>query len=160
MENYIAYFTTVSEYEQKSGNLPKPNVAYVEENRQLYYNKASHSQPSRIWVDDFDGPISSYDDYDITDPEGMGANPYNPINETINIDGINYCLWEADDLLAIGGQPQYLLTTTYDYDTLYNQSLEVDDENEFTAYYSMMIEDDELYHTEDSTQKLLKIEKL
>lgn len=158
MENYIAYFTTVSEYEQESGNLPKPNVAYVEENGQLYYNKDYRA--SRIWVDDFDGPISDYDDYDITDPEGMGANPYNSINETINIDGIDYCLWEADDLLAVDGQPQYLLTTTYDYDTLYNQSLEVDDENEFTAYYSMMMEDDELYNTEDSAQKLLKIEEL
>ena len=159
MENYIALFNTISEYEQESGNLPKPNVVYVEENGQLYYNK--DYEPLRIWVDDFDcednpSLCEEIPDF-VDDPEGMGSNRYDSINETINIDGINYCLWEASNEV---GQPPYLLTTTYDYNELYSQSLEDDNENDFESYYSMMEDGDELYHEGDETQKLIKIIKL
>lgn len=161
MKDYIAYFSTVAKFEAEKSNLPKPNVVYVEENDELLYNVSSGVyEPLRIWVDDFPAGcecLSEIDEF-IADPDDKGANGYDSMNQTINIDGVDYCMWECSN--GECDSVPYLLTTTYDYDELYSQSLEDNTSNNFTSYYSMINTDNETYNVLDSGQKLVKVIKL
>jgi hypothetical protein len=162
MENYISYFKTEQEYNQSIEDLSYPNVSYVEETDTIHYNKQSQSYvPLRIWVDDFPEGCDCLEEIDefIADPDFKGSNGYDSMNQTMEIDGVEYCMWECSNDDNCSNEP-YLLTTTYDYGELYNQSMEKDQSNEFTAFYSMINSDGELYNVLDSEQKLVKVIKL
>ena len=169
MLNYIGYYNTVGEYEADKENLPYPNVVYIKGNDELKYN-ANYNTQMRIWVDDF--PSDKLEEYDtieewkqaeIADPSGTGANPYTLTNQIIEIDDTSYYLWECDNGSACNNDGNdnvvYLLTATSDYNTLLNQSLEQNLNNDFSAFYTFLTRDKGVYETSDD-KKLLKIEKI
>ena len=72
-----------------------------------------------IYVDDFlnSAPLSQY----IDDPESMGCNQYEYTGNTINYNNNTYYIWERTD--GYYNEVRYALTTTVDYNTLNQQSL-------------------------------------
>ena len=73
-----------------------------------------------MWVDDYPGRVQM--NYALEDPDSSGANPYILTGNTVTYNGQTCYVWE-DDLGA--GQPEFLLTSTNNYNTLRNQSIEV-----------------------------------
>jgi hypothetical protein len=88
----------------------------------------------RLWFDDFvDGDeyqtmtdranaweyhvVDEYINDVVADPETFGSNAYIYTGETMVYNGTTYYLWERD---INNGAPSYMLTTTVDFNTLYD----------------------------------------
>jgi len=69
------------------------------------------------------------------------GNKYVYTGETIAYNGNTYYLWEMSDDCSWDSQVAYLLTTTVDFNTLYNQSLEGSLTNHFTSLVGRLDED-------------------
>lgn len=92
-----------------------------------------------MYIDDFDdvmetlvdeyGSFSNYMNIYLPNPEAMGGNTYRYTNETVQYEGNSYYLWE--NITAENAYPDYALTSTIDYNTLYNNSMEVDINNRY-----------------------------
>lgn len=92
-----------------------------------------------MYIDDFDnvmedlideyGSFANYMNYYLPDPEAMGGNTYRYTNEVVQYGGSSYYLWE--NITQENPYPSYALTSTVDYDTLYNNSMEEDIENRY-----------------------------
>ena len=118
----------------------------------------------KMWIDDFpedepgmyDGtPIEDMMDNAIEDPEGSGANAYVYCGDTMEYNGNEYYLWFE---LYGYGAPKYLLTTTDDFETLSEESMEVSGyDAEFTSLYARMDEDQTYVLIQETDQKLITV---
>ena len=137
----------------------------------------NYSESLRIWIDDFpqddhgylDGePVEDIMEMSVEDPEVLGNNPYDYTGETIEYNGNTYYLWKAvDGYDADNSCSMYFATTTVDFNTLYNQSLEDDLSNHFTAAIGIFDDSKDMYweqgiNPDDGTDNhyLVKVEML
>jgi hypothetical protein len=130
----------------------------------------------RLWFDDFvDGDeyqtmtdranaweyhvVDEYINDVVADPETFGSNAYIYTGETMVYNGTTYYLWERD---INNGAPSYMLTTTVDFNTLYDNSLEADHTNEYCPYYATLNPDKTIYFTSSQNNRnwLIKIERI
>lgn len=116
-------FDTLSDYESAMTVLP--NVSKISNPRIIKYKP----RIKRMWVDDF--PEDKIDEINVWNfvqaPKYYASNPYILTNDTLVINGTEYYLWEYDEEIGNLGDIEfvkYLLTTSNDYYTLYNESLE------------------------------------
>ena len=154
------------------------NDGEIGSERELYIVKIIDNSPRslRLWFDDFvDGDeyqtmtdranAWKYDDVDeyikdvVADPETFGSNAYIYTGETMEYNGTTYYLWERD---LDNGAPLYILTTTVDFNTLYDNSLEADHTNEYCPYYATLNPDKTIYFTSSQNNRnwLIKIERI
>lgn len=153
----------------------------IHDNQEIIVKQESingdYSEPLRIWVDDF----TSYDSglEGIADENGysdtneflqdlaagnfrefLGANPYICYGETLKYNGTTYYVWEYDeDQNNPVNQGYYLLTTTADYNTLYNISLESDITNNTCPYVFMLSHDSDMeYESSNREDVLIRVE--
>ena len=116
-----------------------------------------------MWIDDYPDDVEDWDELfpDILDePEGWGTNCYQWVGDTLEFDGDTYYLWE--DVLG-NGAPPFMLTSTVNYDTLYNMSIEDDFSNRNCPAYALLTEDKELAYEcdyENENYVVLKVVKL
>ena len=142
--------------------------SYMDEidNKQYILNVEQNNNDLYIYVDNIklsgfeDG--QTIEDY-IDDPETSGCNPYQLTSDTIDIDGETYYMWERtdEDVENNYSNIHYLLTTTNDYETLVNTSLEANQNNLVVkpnnCIYGFMSEDNEIYETDDKNV-IVKVE--
>jgi len=77
---------------------------------------------------------SEYIAVTVGDPEQYNSDKYYYAGNTIEYDGVTYYVWQWEEYQA------YMWTTTVDYSTLNQQSIETSGENtEFTALYAFMV---------------------
>ena len=93
------------------------------------------------------------------------SNEYVWYGETVEYNGQTLYLFEATDPYEnMEDGVKYLLTTTTDYNTLYNESLDNDLDNEFTSLVGRFNEDLEPYVNRyggpDEQQYLVMVEEL
>ena len=95
----------------------------------------------------------------VADPESFNSNAYIYTGETMQYNGTTYYLWECD---LDNGAPSYILTTTVDFDTLYDNSLEADHTNEYCPYYATLFPDKTIYFTSSQNNRnwLIKVERI
>jgi hypothetical protein len=110
MDKHIEYFETKQEYLAKENELPRPSVAYTEDTKEVFYKGEIKGGILRIWIDKFpDSDGEPWDDYADCPKSSYIANPKCPCNEsgcmnfsnpynltenTLEIDGVEYYLWE------------------------------------------------------------------
>ena len=121
-----------------------------------------------MWIDDF--PVDEDDELDGEPVEDVMerqisssdtciiGNHYLYYGDTIEYDNDTYYVWKMvkDCQTSFSENVFYLLTTTDDYVTLYNESLEDDYSNTFDSFAGRFSSDMEEYENED-TQSLVKI---
>jgi len=128
----------------------------------------------RIWIDDFpsdidyeEGSVQERMKAEISNPSEKGANPYLYYEETIDYNGNTYYLWKAErGYAAYNENSKYFVTTTVDFNTLYNQSLEENLTNHFTAAIGTFDDSKGIYRAQninpdgDDDHYLIKVEDL
>jgi len=107
-----------------------------------------------MYIDDFlkiNEPIENW----VDDPYEYGSNEYIYINDTITYNGRTYYIWERTD----GNEPNtnYALTTTVNYNTLYQQSIEYDYANLVSHPVSFFFDDDMNEYSNCNDQNILKV---
>ena len=133
MDKHIEYFETKQEYVAKESELPRPSVAYTKDTKEVFYKGEIKEEILRMWLDDF--PNEAQETYEledfVDDPETCGSNPYVYSGNTFEYEGEEYYLWEYDgewDARYDNDKP-YALTTSNNFSTLYQESLESDLQN-------------------------------
>jgi hypothetical protein len=142
--------------------------SYIDGNNRIQYilNVEQNNDDLYIYVDNirlkgFDAG-QTIEDY-INDPETCGCNPYELTSDTIDIDGESYYIWRRTDKDEAHEYSNiyYLLTTTNDYKTLVNTSVEASSNNltvkPNNCIYAFMGEDNEIYEI-TSKNVIVKIE--
>ena len=97
-----------------------------------------------------------------SNPDGdyRGANRYIYDGDTIEYEGETYYLWAYEGVGGVGCI-SYALTSTIDYNTLYNLSIEKDTSNRNCPIYAFLGEDMSTYKVTDYNDEdyvLLKVE--
>jgi hypothetical protein len=126
-----------------------------------------------IWVDDFpeDRP-EIYEDYGyqswheyfadyVTDPDSFGGNKYTYLGYSFNYDGDDYYIWEGQETDHGSYQHSYALTSTIDYDELYDMSIEADYDNRQTPIVAILDSDMDVQYDGDLSNSftLVKVEE-
>lgn len=94
----------------------------------------------------------------LKDEKCLGANRYVYTGETMNINGNTYYLWEGGQYTS--ENVTYMITSTVDFDTLYNLSLEADFDNENCPYVALLSDDNEVYRNNtNSYDWLIKVRR-
>ena len=113
--------------------------------------------PSVIWLDSFEdlqyivegADYATFEDYMtdyIDDPYAFGSNRYVFTNETFELDGETYYLYEFDEYSFTGYDVQYgLLPMNYSKSFLYQKSMEADYDNRFRPFAYLLRNDEETY---------------
>ena len=97
--------------------------------------------------DEFNNDMYEFKQYYVDNYDSSNTNKYIWYGETVEYNGQTLYLFEATDPDEIMNDysVKYLLTTTADYNTLYNESLDSDLDNEFTSLVGRFNEDLEIY---------------
>ena len=133
--------------------------------------------PSVIWIDDFwEDPqeLAEYSGYDnfsdymddyLEDPYQFGSNKFLFTEETIEYEGNEYYLYEFSGYPGNdeNGASHYGLLPIYmTYQSLYNESMEVDNDNRFEVFEYLLNDDGETVYwekTNDENFVLVKVEE-
>ena len=181
---YLRLYKNINEYYEDTASLSGDDayVSYVLTNFQtgdetIYgVREKPAAVASVMWIDDYP------DDMDIPETYGFntmdeylanlvetggagtnydGANPYYYTNETIEYNGNTYYLWEYDG--ECNSLIHYALTSTIDYNTLYDLSIESDTSNRNCPIYTFLYPDktqsEYVPNYDDENYVLLKVEK-
>ena len=95
--------------------------------------------------DEFNNDMYEFKQYYVDNYDSANINKYIWYGETVEYNGQTLYLFEVDDFYDGMADVKYLLTTTADYNTLYNESLDSDLDNEFTSLVGRFNEDLEAY---------------
>ena len=131
MDKHIEYFETKQEYLAKENELPRPSVSYTEDTKEVFYKGNTSIESLRMWLDDFPNEAQETHELEdfVDDPETCGSNPYVYSGDTFEYEGEEYYLWRYDGEWSASTDKPYALTTSNDFSTLYQESLESDLQN-------------------------------
>ena len=96
-------------------------------------------------LDEFNNDMYEFKQYYVDNYDSSNTNKYIWYGETVEYNGQTLYLFEVDDFYDGMADVKYVLTTTADYNTLYNESLDNDLDNEFTSLVGRFNEDLEAY---------------
>ena len=165
MDKHIEYFETKQEYLAKESELPRPSVSYTVDTKDVFY-KGEIEETLRMWLDDF--PNEAQETYELEDfvnnPETCGSNPYVYSGDTFEYEGEEYYLWKYVGEWDISNDFRpYALTTSNDFSTLYQESLESNLQNidAFPSLYAYFWGNNHYINGEDDFNgTLVKVERV
>ena len=179
---YLKFFKDINQYKEdkqaKPGDYSGETVSYVLSDLKVgefvKYNDTVLTGTTRgLWIDDYqenriyeDSGFDNWDDYFdylLTEvgSDYAGANHYIYSGEMLELNGNNYYLWYLDE--PHSETAYYALTSTINFDTLYNKSIEADYSNRECPFYAVLYDDKETVYEvtnfESIEYVILKAEK-
>ena len=178
---HIGLYKTIEDYYNGTSEIPDnwSYISYVRTNfktgDETIYGIKEKQNANVMWIDDYpdgkgipeDHGYNTMEEYleNLVESRGddgkyNGANKYCFNGDTFEYDGETYYLWSyegTDD----GGMASYVLTSTIDYGTLYNLSIEKSTSNRNCPIYAVLEEDMSPYVVTDYNDEayvLLKVE--
>ncbi len=110
----------------------------------------------RMYVDNFIRDDVNIEDW-VNNPNSCGANEYIYTGNTINYNNNTYYIWERTD--GNYDNVRYAFTTTINYDTLYQQSLENNLSNILNHTITYFFDDSMQIYSDCETQSLIKVQQ-
>ena len=175
MSKYIKLFNKHTDYNTYINDNDKelPNTSYCIDNNDVHYNGSGNiiaefnvhnaidpstlitetilyfdEFPQDIADDEYDGDMDAFRQtgIDAIDDNPQNCNGYRYLNQTFEIDGIEYYLWEKVEVESCQNI-KYIVTDTLDFTGL---SLEDDITNNYCPFVYMLTEDKEISY--DNTE--------
>ncbi len=177
---HIGLYKTIEDYYKGTSDIPEnwSYISYVRTNfntgDETIYGIKEKQNANVMWIDDYPEELDLPGEYGFdtmdeyledlleSNPDGdyRGANRYVYDGDTIEYEGETYYLWAYEGVGGVGCI-SYALTSTIDYNTLYNLSIEKDTSNRNCPIYAFLGEEMGTYKVTDYNDEnyvLLKVE--